>query len=341
MQIRDLSKPVTSVALNESLAKKFGYTINLEQFTDVQLEDARNKLRTKLSQYEVNESYDTMVENPQYQKTRMFLDCVNQAILEREATNEGAKPDFLDMDKDGNKKETMKKAIKDKKMKKESAENIYFATIRSKAREHSVPESWIDNALSRMELGESDQEELSAELTLRYDLSESQAERILYLSEGEEQKAEVIMSTKDMVDQITGWLEDVAALKAEHLLELLDSIRETQGNEIAQRYSDAVKPALEAVYTALETSRQGLSTGLSIVSGGEAPTMGAAPSIGGAMPASEPGMAPEGELGGAPEGELGGEELPPVPGGEASREKRESIDYSRKLGMMLSASKKK
>ena len=27
---------------------------------------------------------------------------------------EGAKPDFLDMDKDGNKKETFKKAVKDK-----------------------------------------------------------------------------------------------------------------------------------------------------------------------------------------------------------------------------------
>ena len=32
-------------------------------------------------------------------------------------TNEGAKPDFLDMDKDGDKKEPMKKAVKDKKVK--------------------------------------------------------------------------------------------------------------------------------------------------------------------------------------------------------------------------------
>jgi len=32
----------------------------------------------------------------------------------------GSKPDFLDMDKDGNKKESMKKAIKDKKIVKEN-----------------------------------------------------------------------------------------------------------------------------------------------------------------------------------------------------------------------------
>ncbi len=48
MQIREFHKPVTAKVLNENLAKKFGYKINFEQFNDVQLEDARNKLRTKL-----------------------------------------------------------------------------------------------------------------------------------------------------------------------------------------------------------------------------------------------------------------------------------------------------
>ena len=86
MQVRDLSKPVTAKALNESLARQFGYKLNLEQFTDVQLEDARNKLRTKMSQFEVSESFDSVNESPAYQKTRIMLDCINQAILEREMT---------------------------------------------------------------------------------------------------------------------------------------------------------------------------------------------------------------------------------------------------------------
>ena len=43
MQLRELSKPITAKRLNESLAQKFGYKLNLEQFSDVQLEDARNK----------------------------------------------------------------------------------------------------------------------------------------------------------------------------------------------------------------------------------------------------------------------------------------------------------
>jgi hypothetical protein len=324
MQIRELSKPVTAKKLNESLAKTFGYKLNLEQFTDVQLEDVRNKLRTEMSQFEVNESFDNLHSNAKYQKTRALLDVINQAIMEREEGKE------LDTEE---KEEPMKKATKEKKAKNESYDT-YFATVRQKAMQHSVPSKWINSAIQRMTLGESDQEELSAELTLRYDLTEDQATRILYLAEGEEDKAKIIMATKDMVDRITGWLEDTAAMKAEQLLELLDSIRENQGSDVAQAYQEQVKPALEAIYTALETSRQGLSGALAVVSGGEAPTMGTAPM--GAAPMG----APAGLPGATPDM---GAELPPEEGTPAApelgREKRESVDYSRRLGMLLASKK--
>jgi len=326
MQLRELSKPITSKVLNESLAKKFGYKLNLEQFTDPQLEDVRNKLRTEVSQFEVSESFDTMNTNPKYQKTRALLDVINQEIMER-SMNESDKPDFADIDDDGDEKETMKKAAKDKKKDDSVEENYVNKTFRQRAEAHSVPSAWINNALARVELGESDREELKAELKLRYDLNESQASYVLL--EGEEEKAKVIMATKDMVDQITGWLEDTAQLKAEQLLELMDSIRETLGSDVASKYEQAVKPALEGIYSALESSRQGLSAGLALVSGGEAPSMGApTPEMG-----AEAG-APAPEMGGAPE-----EAAAPAAGAE-ERMQRESIDYSRKLGMILASKKK-
>jgi len=328
MQLRDLSKPLTAKKLNESLAKKFGYKLNLEQFTDVQLEDARNKLRTKLSQFEVSESYNSVNESPDYQKTRVMLDCINTEIMERE---EGKCPDCHcdpcecdDEHEHGHKDDH--KAEMHKKLKAER--------LKEKAEEHSVPESWISSAMKRIELDESDAEELSAELVTRYDLRESVANYIVYLSEGEEEKAEVIMATKDMVDRVTGWLEDVAAMKAEQLLELTDSIREALGSDVAQQYTDAVKPALEAVYNALETSRGGLSGALALISGGEAPSMGAGPTGG---TSSAPGA--EASMG-------GGQEVPPEadmgagPEGVSGREKRESVDYSRRLGMLLNSKKK-
>lgn len=327
MQIREFSKQPTAKQLNESLAKQFGYKLNFEQFTDVQLEDARNKLRTRLSQLELSESFDSVMESPVYQKTRLMLDVINQEITEREMTPAEKKKekDIKAKTDDSGMKASMKKQYG-----KEKGENVYFATIRKRAMSESIPTNWINTALTRMELGESDKEELKAELQLRYDLNESIAGWVLM--EGEEDKAETIMATKDMVDRITGWLEDVAAMKAEQLLELVDSIRETQGSDVAQSWQEAVKPALEAIYTALETSRTGLSTALSVVSGGEAPMAMGAPT-GDEMTA---------DLGTPPE--LGAEEEPmAAPAAEVGREKRESVDYSRKLGMMLAStiSKKK
>ena len=321
MQIRDLSQPVTSKKLNESLAKKFGYKVSLENFTDVQLEDARNKLRTRISQFEMNESYDAMLENHEYQKTRMFLDVSNQEILEREMTK--AEKDEEEQLKSKYDKSGMKKSMQ-KQYGKEKGKNVYFATIRKRAMDESIPESWIDSAIARMELGESDNEELKAELAVRYDINESTASWLL--CEGEEQKAEIIMATKDMVDRVTGWLEDVAAMKAEQLLELQDSIREELGSDVSVQYVDAVKPALEAIYTALETSRQSLNQGLAVISGEGIETMGGP--VGGAdLDTEEP------EMGMAP-----AEETPPVV--DTGREKRESVDYSRRLSVLLNSKKK-
>ena len=325
MQIREFSQPITSKQLNESLAKQFGYKINLEQFSDVQLEDARNKLRTKMSQFELSESFDTIHESPEYHKTRMFLDTINQEIMEREGKecdSCGHSPcDCDSVDED----------IEEDDKSEKTDESYISSAVRQRAQSQMVPQSWIDSAVNRIELGEGDRDELKAELTTRYDLNESAASWILL--EGEEDKAEIIMATKDMVDRITGWLEDVAAMKAEQLLELTDSIREALGSDVAQQYQEQVKPALEAIYTALETSRQGLSGALATVSGGEQPMMG-----GGAAP-----------MGGAPtdlgaEAPMGGEEeeaeLPAMPGAEAGRAKRESVDYSRRLGMLLNSKKK-
>lgn len=324
MQINDLNQPITSLKLNESLAKNFGYTLKLENFTDAQLEDARNKLRTKISQFEMNESYESVVENTTYQKTRMFLDVLNQEIFERENCDE------VDVE------------AKPKKKKQKTDEGYAQNRLRQRAEKLSVPDSWINSAIRRISLGESDRRELTAELKVRYDLNESQASWILL--EDEETKADVIIQTRDIVQRITGWLEDMAAMRSEQFLELLDNIKRVAGSDVAQQYDSVVRPAMDNIYTALETSRQGLSQGLAVVTGDQQETLGApvegetapigaaAPAVGGAAP-NFGGAAPGEEQPGSPE-ELAGA----AP--DAGRMKRESVEYSRKLGMMLSSKKK-
>lgn len=55
------------------------------------------------------------------------------ALGAKQVVTEAAKPDFLDMDKDGDKKEPMKKAVKDAKKKKDVKEGVYEGKMPSKA----------------------------------------------------------------------------------------------------------------------------------------------------------------------------------------------------------------
>jgi hypothetical protein len=309
MQITDFTKPVTSKRLNESLAQKFGYKLNLEKFTMEQLEDARNKLRTEQHQFETNESYDAVHTDHTYHKNKMFLDVINQEIAEREMN------DADDVEKD-------EKPKAKKKAKNLKEYNEAMADLRHYARQFAIPASWTQEARSRLMI-EEDADDLVNELIVRYDLDEGTANAVvktLRLTEGEEEKAELIMASKDMVDRITGWLEDVAAMKSEAMLDLLDSIRDEMGSDISGQFEQNVRPALDAIYTALETNRQSLAQAVSILTGQEGP--------GGAVP-------PAGEEVGPPEAEAGAE----IGAEAAGREMRESVQYSRRLAQMLSKKK--
>jgi hypothetical protein len=361
MQIRDLSQPITSKRLNENMAKTIGVKLNLDQFTDQQLHDAQNKLRTEMSQFEVSESFDSVSGSPQYQKTRMLHDVITAEILERDSETiaEGAKVDRMvnhiekSEEKAGKSKKDAKNIAwatankrgmldnKNHKKAEESMEHgndIYLAKLAVKAKEHAVPTNWIASAIKRIELNESTQQELASELVTRYDLTESVANHIVYLEEGEEDKAKIIMSTKDMVDRVTGWLDDVSEMRAEQLLQLIDSIRAEQGAQVAEQFTQAVRPALDEIYSSLEKTRGHLHSALSVVSGVDQGEMMGAPA-GGAMPGAEPGAdmgMPGADLGAEPGTEPGADETAPPMG----REQRESIEYSRKLGQLLASKKK-
>ena len=243
MQIREFSKPLTAAKLNESLAQRFGSKINIDAFTTEQLQDARNKMRTKVFNVETTESFDA-VQNKEYSKNKMFLDVLNAALHERD--------------------------------------DVAVA---------------IDEAIEQV-------------------------------NEGEEDKAELVMAAKDMVDRVTGWMEDTAEMQTESMLELADAIRDEMGSEAAESFTNTIKPALEAMYGVMETTRVTLTQGVGMLTGEAEPmdTMGAEddmdmePTVDGDMDMEEP--AADDEFGAA-DAAAGGEEL-------GGREKRESIERSKK-----------
>ena len=189
--------------------------------------------------------------------------------------SEKAKPDYIDLDKDGNKTEPMKKAAKDKEEKKK-------------------------------------------------------------VKEGAEEEAQLVMAAKDMVDKVTGWMEDTASMQTETILELGDAIRDEEGSEKSESFINAVKPALESLYTSLEATREALTGGVAVLTGENAPdTMGA--------DAEEPAMEPTTDADAdMPDQSDDFAASEPASGGEepADREKREHIiRLSRRLAETLSKKK--
>ena len=71
-----------SVTLNENFAKQFGSKVNLEAYSREQLEDIRNKLRTKIFQQEGSINFNDLLTNEAYQKDKAMLQLINTRIKE-------------------------------------------------------------------------------------------------------------------------------------------------------------------------------------------------------------------------------------------------------------------
>ena len=417
MQIRDINKPVNSKTLNETMAKKYGTKINVESFTLEQLQDARNKLRTKLSDIETNESFSGLSQNKTYSKNKLFLDVLNAAISERSDIDEGELPPALKayQDKKAGKKPADKAGKKPKDGKMPMDDNgtpndksdDKPAFLKNKKNEAVVKEGhmkavckdcgdtfgkpttdckndcndptqdcWVKESeymkeskqvnegkmpskahvkkmckdgKSEAEMlkmhPDADKDKLKAMIKdCKKELKESkhldEGKDIINnyftkLIEGEEDKAEIVMAAKDMVDRLTGWMEDTAEMQSESMLELADAIRDEMGAQQSETFTNTVKPALESLYTAMEGTRVALTQGVGMLTGEEEPmdAMGDEP----AMDAEEPGMeptvdaeAPADDEFAAAEAAIGGDD-------EAGRAKRESIQRSRRLGTILSS----
>ena len=300
MHIREFSKPITVKSLNENLAKKYGKTINTDKFTTEQLLDARNKLRTTLSQVETNESFDSVHTSETYQKNKLFLELLNTAIQERESIEE----EMTDKQKEffgKGKKSASKKAGKGK----------------MPMDDNGTPDDKSDDKPAFLKKKKT--------------------------NEGAEEEATLVMAAKDMVDRVTGWMEDTAEMQTESMLEIGDKIRDEMGVDQSELFIGTVKPALGSLFTALESTRDSLTSGVAILTGEGAPS-----TMGDEVPADDTDMEPTVDADAeadAPEGDMDDEfaTADASAGGDEpeDRAKRESIELSKRLGLLLADSKKK
>jgi|TARA_R110000796_G_scaffold33638_8_gene87146 hypothetical protein len=309
MLINEFSKPVTVKSINENLAKKYGKTINVDKFTTEQLEDARNRLRTTLSQVETNESFDAVHTSETYQKNKMFLELLNTAISERQEIEEAQSP-------------AQKAAFAKMLAKKSGKKSTGKDTKDKKPKDGKMPMD--DNGTP----GDKSDDKPAF-------LKKKK------VKEGAEEQATLVMAAKDMVDRITGWMEDTAEMQTESMLELGDKIRDELGVDQSETFINTVKPALGSLFTSLESTRDSLTSGVAILTGEGAPS-----TMGDEVPADDMDMEPTVDADAEAEAPEGDDEFAAADasvGGDEpdDRGKRESIELSKRLGLLLADSKKK
>jgi hypothetical protein len=146
--------------------------------------------------------------------------------------------------------------------------------------------------------------------------------------EGVEQQSELILAAKDMMDKVTGYLQDLATMKTEGMLELADRIRDEMGAEKADAFVAKIQPAIESAETTLTSTREELEGGVRILTGEEvaAEPMGGDDSMNVDTDLDTLDAEPSDEFG-ATDANAGGTE----PEGREKRESREVFETSNRI----------
>lgn len=341
--------------LNESLGKTFGKKLNLESFDLPKLEDARNRLRTQLSQTRNSSGFNENLESDAYTKAQWMLDAINAEIADRETiaqpTEEGFDPDSYEKEIEytftGDDGETGYGHIQymvyvDKEQNKVMVDPKSLKATCNGDGNNKLNDEWCTDMVQpggseHEEALQAAQEEAEDEWESRdvdVPAESIQGEEMTKVTEGEVQQASAIVTAKTMVDTIGRWIQDLSDMENETLLQLGDSIRDEMGAEQAKAFVSTSAPAIQQALENLKQTRETLATNVRTLTGEEAPAdmLGAEPEAD--VDAVEP-DAMNAEPVGEPADEFDAAE-PAVGGAEtAGREKRESIERDSNLLKIL------
>ena len=346
MNISDFDHGKTKLdKINNYLQETFGFSLKKEDVTPEAIQNILYKVRDKQSEI-VNESnINDFHKHPDYAKTIMIAEALAIMLKEVSPTqrktkkvkeskmvkvkehkgkkphkhphdkkmNE-AKPDFLDLDKDGDKKEPMKSAAKDAKGGDDKKEKKGLSSAQKK-----LPPG-LQKAIAKK-----NESVNPRSVTL---------ENLRTLMEQDLDQAELVLAAKDMVDRLQKMAEDLASMQVEDLMPLTDAMRESFGTEQANAFSASADSVLAAALETIKGTREQMDQAVMVLTGEGAPMNDM---MGGEMPPagdmSDPMADPMGDDMAVPaEDEFAGDEAAAGSEGEPlGRIPKESLENAKKL----------
>jgi len=241
MDLNELVPTPGSKKIAQVANKIFGYAIDVDRLTESKAKKLYKNVSETLTVMESREGARAF-NNRQFQELRIAKQALEARLEEAKS-----KPDFLDLDKDGNKKEPMKKAAKDAKKEKTNEERMGYSDLSSADASKVDTECRRNPKWDSMEPGEKDK--------YRYTVAKKMGLVESVITEGEVENAELVLAAKDMVDRIQGMLEDVGKMINEDLPPLTDAIRDEMDSSVADSFSGSMGTALQGLLDNLGTAR--------------------------------------------------------------------------------------
>ena len=111
MNLNELIPAPSAEKVNQLAKRVFGYALDLDNLSEAKAQRLHKNLSSQMNIYEskIGSASQTRTK---YYEMKIALEALSKHIAEKKA-----KPDYIDIDGDGDKEESMKKAAKDKKAK--------------------------------------------------------------------------------------------------------------------------------------------------------------------------------------------------------------------------------
>ena len=141
MNLNELVPAPNAEKVNKLAKRVFGYALDLDNLSETKAQRLHKNLSEQMAIYESKLGAASQTRT-KYYEMKIALEALTKHIAEK-----NAKPDYIDIDGDGDKEESMKKAAKDKKAK---ADEGYYGKKKKKMNEGAVESSELIMAAKSM-----------------------------------------------------------------------------------------------------------------------------------------------------------------------------------------------
>ena len=292
MNLNDLVPAPNAAKVNQLAKRVFGYALDLDNLSEEKAQRLHKNLSCQMNIYESKLGSASQTRT-KYYEMKIALEALSKHIAEKKA-----KPDYIDIDGDGDKKESMKKAAKDKKEKADEG-----VAMVSTGGERDVTVMKAPDKSSRMTPRSKD----------KYAKPGKIKESVV--TEGQVESSELIMAAKSMVDKYDAMIQDVGEMLNEDLAPVADKIRDEMGSDIADSFVAGMTGALQNTLDTMKADRVGADNATRVLVG-DAPAEPMGMDMDNEIAADEMDMEPMDDEFAAADAAQGGEESP------VGREKR-------------------